>query len=211
MLQRLVQRNPTETPSTMTRARGITTLLRGPRLAAIGLATAAFLTHARAQAAPSPRNNVGGTGGRFGLGLSLGDVMGPTLKLFLHPNHALQWDIGWMPLHHGGGGATMSYLWAPGTFVSNSVMDFFGYLGAGFGFCGWVHHAYHLHHDYDAHRGGGLIWRIPVLGLAFHWKGAPFDTAVEGAWSPMMPEWHDGHAYVSLPHGDFSIKGRYYF
>jgi hypothetical protein len=54
-----------------------------------------------ASAAPSPKKKVGGggqtargKGGNFGLGLSLGDVMGPTMKLWLHPNHALQWDIG---------------------------------------------------------------------------------------------------------------------
>jgi hypothetical protein len=126
-----------------------------------------------------------------------------------------------MPLHHGAGGATFSYLWAPATFVSNRVMDFFGYLGVGIGLAVWVrgyaygHHPHHPHWDddyyYDRRTYGGLIWRIPVLGLAFHWKGAPFDTAIEGAWSPMLPEFTEGHAWAGLAHGDISVKGRYYF
>ena len=168
-----------------------------------------------ASAAPSPGGTVRGKGGRFGLGLSLGDVMGPTMKLWLHPNHALQWDIGWMPLHHGSGGATFSYLWAPANFVSNSVMDFFGYLGVGVGLAIWIRGYDHGHaHDHDYHdhdTWGGLIWRIPVLGLCFNWKKAPFDTAIEGAWSPMMPEFTSGYARVGLAHGDISVKGRYYF
>ena len=54
--------------------------------------------------------------------------------------------------------------------------------------------------------------RVPVLGLAFHWKKVPLDTVLEGAWSPFLPEIVGGHgAYVGLDHGDVSFKVRYYF
>ena len=142
--------------------------------------------------------------------------MGLSMKLFLHPNHALQWHLAWLPLHHGDGGVNMDYLWHPGTFVSNSVMDFLGYVGVGLGVACWARHAYCGYHPGNyyyrdryrngCYRGGGaaMVLRAPVLGLAFHWKAVPLDTAIEGAWSPYI-------VYPDLAHGDFSVKVRYYF
>jgi hypothetical protein len=215
--------------------------ISGTRLTAPLLAALVLLVSSHAKAAPSPSKTIrskrgkggGGGKGNFGLGLSLGAPTGMTMKLFLHPNHALQWNLGWMPLHHNSGGITMSYLWAPANFVSNSVMDFFGYLGIGFGAFLWTHRYYWYHsgvchehggygwhchdadhddhgHYNDRHAHGGILWRLPVLGLAFHWKKVPMDTVIEGSWSPAMPEFVHG-ARVHLPHGEFSVKGRYYF
>lgn len=172
---------------------------------------------APAQAAPSPGKKVSGKGGNFGAGLSLGDPMGATIKWFMHPNHALQADFGWAPMHHGDGRLGADYLWHPASFVENSVMTFLPYIGLGVGMIFWSGHGrwgcggYHGRgYRYDCDRryyrsgGAAMMIRAPILGLGFHWKGAPVDTMLEGSWSP----------YVVLPdlaHGDVSVKVRYYF
>ncbi len=171
---------------------------------------------APASAAPTPSGSLKGKGGRLGVGVSLGDPMGATLKYFLAPNHALQADFGWAPLHHGNGRIGGDYLWHPGTFVSNSTMDFLPYLGLGVGMAFWARSGCRYDHNdrYDRYgcgrhdgrrRGGaGMFIRAPILGLGFHWKGAPLDTMLEGSWSPYL-------VLPDLAHGDVSFKIRYYF
>lgn len=165
-------------------------------------------THAEAEAAPTPGNKIRGRGGNFGAGFSLGDPMGGSIKYFMAPNHALQGDIGWAPLHHGHGRFGFDYLWHPGTFVSNSTLDFLPYLGFGIGMMFWAGRYYYGHRRdrYDRYNSGGvaMFLRAPVLGLGFHWKKAPLDTMFEGSWSPYI-------IYPDLAHGDFSFKIRYYF
>ncbi len=157
---------------------------------------------------------------RVGLGGGVGDPFGPSLKLFLHPQHALQFDLGWAPLHHGDGIFHVNYLFHIPPFVSNSVMDFGMYLGGGLGVAFWAPHHRACYYDdrpgpdrrycgywRGHHRGYGggaaMIVRIPV-GLFFHWQTVPIDTVVEGGWSPYVVYWDPFH-------GDFSIKIRYYF
>ncbi len=174
--------------------------------AGIGLGGLALCSEA--QAAPTPGNKIRGRGGNVGVGVSLGDPMGGSLKYFMAPNHALQADIGWAPLHHGHGRLGFDYLWHPGTFVSNADIDFLPYLGLGLGMAFWAgyyYDSYHRGRDYYR-RGGGVAMfiRAPVLGIGIHWKKAPLDTMFEGSWSP----------YIILPdlaHGDVSFKIRYYF
>ena len=89
---------------------------------ATGLGFSSFTLATEAEAAPTPGNKIRGRGGNFGLGVSLGDPMGLSLKYFLAANHALQGDLGWAPLHHGNGRLGMDYLWHPATFVSNSTL-----------------------------------------------------------------------------------------
>lgn len=175
---------------------------------ATGIATACMGT--TAWAAPTPGNKIKGKGGNVGVGVSLGDPMGGSAKFFLHPNHALQLDLGWAPLHHGHGRLGLDYLWHPGTFVSNGIMDFLPYLGVGVGLAFWAGHCYggyyhHHHHGYcDGHGGAAMFIRAPILGLGFHWKKVPIDTMLEGSWSPYV-------VLPDLPHGDVSFKVRYYF
>lgn len=165
---------------------------------------------------------------RVGIGGGLGDPTGPSLKLFLAPQHALQFDFGWAPMHHGNGILTANYLFHFPAFVSNSVMDFGLYLGAGLGLAFWAGRYYHGYHGYGyygqgrgrdcydppgpdpvdcgyyGHGGGAaMVVRAPV-GLFFHWMKVPLDTVVEGGWSPYV-------IYPDLAHGDFSVKVRYYF
>jgi hypothetical protein len=90
---------------------------------AAGLGLGCFALAADAAAAPTPGNKIRGKGGNVGLGLSMGDPSGASFKWFMHPNHALQSDVGWAPLHHGNGRFGLDYLWHPGTFVSNSTHD----------------------------------------------------------------------------------------
>lgn len=166
---------------------------------------------------------------KIGLGGGLGDPTGPSLKIFFRPQHALQVDLGWAPLHHGDGILHASYLFHFKPFVSNSVMDFGLYLGVGAGLAFWAERGpYFGRHGYGyygrgrecydpAPEGGGcyygygrygrggaaMVLRAPV-GLFFHWAKVPIDTVVEGAWSPYV-------IHPDLVHGDFSIKVRYYF
>jgi hypothetical protein len=166
-------------------------------------------------------------GRRVGIGGGLGDPTGPSLKLFLAPKHALQFDFGWAPMHHGGGILTANYLFHFPTFVSNSVMDFGMYIGAGLGLAFWASHGYGrwgYHNNgyygdrgrdcYDPpgpdnyrcdyrHGGAAMVVRAPV-GIFFHWMKVPLDTVIEGGWSPFV-------IYPDLAHGDFSVKVRYYF
>ena len=165
-------------------------------------------THAHA--APTPNGQIKGKGGNIGVGLTLGDPMGASAKFFVASNHAFQVDLGWAPLHHGHGTLTAAYLWHPGTFVSNNIMDFLPYLGLGLGLGFWASHHYGCGHGHGCGGGGGVgfLLRAPVLGLGFHWKGAPIDTMLEGAWSPYMVR---TPGVVDLAHGDVSFKIRYYF
>ncbi len=158
---------------------------------------------------------------RVGLGGGMGDPFGPSLKVFFHPQHALQIDFGWAPMHHGNGILHGNYLFHFRPFVSNKVMDFGLYLGAGLGIAFWSGHYYYHGHSYYigndrfcrrqpgpddcryGHGGAGMIVRAPV-GLFFHWMKVPIDTVVEGGWSPYVIHWDP-------PHGDFSVKIRYYF
>ncbi len=178
---------------------------------AAGLAVAGVSNSA--EAAPSPNQQIKGKGGNFGVGASLGDPMGLSAKLFLNPNHALQFDLGWAPLHWPGPGRLgADWLWHPGTFVKSDVVDFLGYVGLGTGVAFWSNRrAYCSDYDgrydrYRCSRGGGAAWfiRAPILGLALHWQKVPLDTVLEGSWSPYIVYW--------LPsQGDVSLKFRYYF
>lgn len=179
-------------------------------LLALGVGLCAAGWSDEAAAAPTPGKQIRGRGGNFGVGLSLGDPLGLSIKYFMAPNHAIQGDIGWAPFHHGNGRLGIDYNWHPGTFVSNSTMDFVPYLGLGVGMAFWGGHYYHGHGHRgryrDHYRGGGvaMFLRAPILGIGFHWKTVPLDTMLEGSWSPYL-------IYPDLPHGDFSFKIRYYF
>jgi len=180
---------------------------------AASLGLGGFMASAEVEAAPSPSNKIRGKGGNFGVGLSLGDPLGASMKYFMAPNHAIQGDFGWGTLHHGHGRLGFDYLWHPGTFVSDPAFDFLPYLGVGVGMAFWAGRYYYGRHGrdgrdryYDERRGGGvgLVLRAPILGIGFHWKKVPLDTMLEGSWSPYI-------IYPDLNHGDFSFKIRYYF
>jgi hypothetical protein len=169
---------------------------------------------------------------RFGLGGGLGDPTGPSLKLFLHPQHALQFDLGWAPMHHGDGITHLNYLFHFKPFVEHEVLDFGLYLGAGIGMIFWAparrgryydcydppgpddyrcdydrDYYYYRRHWYGRYRndGGASLTARPPVGLFVHWKKIPLDTVVEGTWSPYIVPYFDPW------HGDFSMKVRYYF
>lgn len=175
---------------------------------AVGLGSIALPTEA--EAAPTPGNRIRGRGGNIGLGLSMGDPMGPSFKWFINPNHALQSDLGWAPLHHGHGRFGVDYLWHPGTFVSNDVIDLVPYVGVGLGVMFWAYRYGRYHGRYDDYyyrrrRGGaGMFMRAPILGIGVHWKKVPLDTMMEFSWAPYL-------VYPDLGHGDFAFKVRYYF
>lgn len=163
---------------------------------------------------------------RVGLGGGIGDPFGPSLKIFLHPLHALQFDLGWAPLHHGEGITHINYFFHIPPFVSNDVMDFGLYLGGGIGVAFWGRRCHNVdgpdpdphpddrycrrgywgHYGYRYYDNGGaaLIIRAPI-GAYFHWQSVPVDTVIESGWSPYLAPFWDP------PHVDFSIKARYYF
>jgi hypothetical protein len=178
---------------------------------------------------PSPTAQAKNPNIRFGLGGGLGDPMGPSMKLFLHPQHALQFDLGWAPMHHGNGITHFNYLFHFKPFVKNSVLDFGMYLGAGIGMAFWAaprrncyyyndpnrppdrrncdyYDYYYDRHYYNYNNGRGGVAMIirPPVGLFIHWQDVPIDTVMEAGWSPYVIHWDPWH-------GDFSVKVRYYF
>ncbi|MBL4683172.1 MAG: hypothetical protein JKY37_01170 [Nannocystaceae bacterium] len=202
------QRRPSVSP------RGLVPRIRSWMGPCVALVTVTAIA-TPAAAAPTPKGKIKGKGGNLGVGFSLGDPMGASLKYFMHPNHAIQADFGWAPLHHGNGRIGADYLWHPGTFASNSTFDFLPYIGVGVGMMFWARRycgRYYYHgrgYRYDGNRecgngGAAMFIRAPVLGLGFHWKGAPLDTMLEGSWSPYL-------VLPDLAHGDVSFKFRYYF
>lgn len=153
---------------------------------------------------------------RTGLGASIGDPMGLSLKHFLATRHALQAELGWLPLHHGAGGISLDYLWHSRVLGSNPDVDAVGYIGGGVGLALWGRQTYA---GYDGPLVGGplsgarvhagLMVRLPVLGLAFHWERVPLDTCLEGGWAPLAiegPKASFGPAHITI-----ALKFRYYF
>ena len=177
----------------------------------VAVSSLAVAAASPALAAPTPNQEIRGRGGRVGVGVSLGDPMGGSVKVFLKPNHALQFDLGWAPLHHGDGRVGADYLWHPATLASNSTLDLVPYIGLGVGMGFWARRGRTFcrgshRRGYCDGSGGGvaMLLRAPIVGLGIHWKGAPLDTMLEGSWAP----------YIVLPdlaHGDVSFKLRYYF
>lgn len=157
--------------------------------------------HNKSWAAPTPKPLAPSSGGRTGIGASVVDPFGFSFKFFLSPNHALQSDFGWAPLHHGHGRLGADYLWHPGTLASNSTAALIAYVGAGVGIAFWGSGG--EFHGSSQGR-AGLMLRLPILGLTVHWHDIPLDTSFEGSWAPYL-------APVDVRHGDFSIKARWYF
>ncbi|MFC1669408.1 hypothetical protein ACFL20_03395 [Spirochaetota bacterium] len=154
-----------------------------------------------AQTQPSPEK-ISSKGGNFGIGISLGDPTGLSMKYYLNPKMALQGHVAWQPLHHKSGGLSVDFLWHPATILSQPEINLVPYLGGGTGFGLW-----------EGKKDGdktqfGLMLRM-VLGFAIHWKKFPIDTVLEGGWTPFIIETDPG--VFSPGHGDLSIKVRFYF
>lgn len=175
----------------------------------------------QARAAPSPGQRVGGAGGNFGLGITSGSPTGASAKLFMHPRHALQFELGWAPWHFGDGRATVDYLFTVGSFWDHRILEMIGYIGIGGGVGFWSGRARCCgipgpgpgpdpDPDIDRrrgdrrHRGAGLLLRAPILGFGVHWKKVPFDSVIESAWAPYLIPFE-------VNHFDIALKGRYYF
>jgi hypothetical protein len=162
-----------------------------------------LLAEPNANAVPSPAARAH-SGGNFGLGVSLVDPLGLSAKLFLTPNHALQWHVAWLPFHHRGGGISMDYLFHPVTLASGRYLNLVPYFGAGLGFAFWDHDRRSNHYDGRV----GLYLRL-LGGLAIHWKKVPLDTVLETGWTPFLIE--EGPDDFGPAYWDLSIKVRYYF
>ncbi|GEM_PF-3097557 len=213
-VQPIMTPDPSHPSEASSRARSRGLELASTFALACSLSVASVLVPSQASAAPTPSGQISSKGGNFGLGLSVGDPTGLSMKLFLHPNHALQWGLGWGPFHYGAGRLHMDYLWHPGTMARTSVMDLVGYVGVGAGLVFWAHryywgcgYAWHRGYGPCGHGGGAAFMiRVPDLGLAFHWKKVPLDLAVEAAWTPLIGAWG-----FDAAHADFMVACRYYF
>ncbi len=150
-------------------------------------------------------DKIGGAGGPVGIGATLGNPTGFSFKAYFARRHAIQFEAGWAPFHHGDGRVHVDYLFH-GLFTSNNALDLLGYFGGGAGVAFWAYPPvpfdFHARPEDDV-RGAAMFLRAP-LGLVLAWKGAPLDTAIEMAWAPYVVPWDPGR-------GDFAIKVRYYF
>jgi hypothetical protein len=148
----------------------------------------------------------GRAGKGFGIGVSLGDPLGLSLKYFLRPQHALSFHAAWGVLHHGDGLATIDYHWHTPVIGDSAVVDTRVYIGLGVGVAFWAKPGPSKlqAHDQTSPSGAALMLRVPAAGIAYHWTGAPVDTAIELAWSPYVVR-------PDLRHLDASIKIRYFF
>lgn len=148
----------------------------------------------------------GRKGKGVGVGISVGDPLGLSVKWFMRPQHALSGHLGYGLLHHGDGLLTVDYHWHTKPIGDSPIVDamvYFG-LGVGLGFWAMPGPAKLQGHDQTSTRGAALLLRVPAFGLAYHWTRVPLDTSLEIAWSP----------YIVLPdlrHLDASIKVRYFF
>ncbi len=142
----------------------------------------------------------------FGLGVSVGDPMGLSVKYFLHPSHAISGHLAWGPLHHGDGMASIDYHWHSPPIGDNPIVDAFVYVGGGLGVAFWAKPGPGSlqGHDRSSRGGAALMLRAPALGIAYHWDTVPLDTAIELAWAPYL-------ALPDLRHLDASLKVRYFF
>lgn len=172
---------------------------------ALGVSLAASSAHAGPQA---PQEKFGKKAKGWGLGVSLGDVTGASIKKFLHPQHALQFHLGWAPLHNGDGIFSFEYLWHSKPQGESPIVDVMLAAGLGVGVGFWARETAALQlYGREATAGVGMLVRAPVLGLVFHWLEYPIDTALELAWSPYVL----AVGGSELRHGDASIKVRYFF
>lgn len=171
-------------------------------VAGLACAGAYFGGASEAEAAPSPSKTIGGgggsRGGNTGIGLSLGDPMGLSIKHFMSNNHAIQFHLAWLPLHHWGGAVEFAYLWHPFAFTRTPDFDLVFYVGIEIGILFGVNYV-------------GLE-AYPPVGFGFHFKKAPIDLMLEGMWSPVWI--YGGRGWgpdIQLAAGDVSVKFRYYF
>jgi len=136
----------------------------------IAIALALGLAAQTSWAAPAPRQKFGRKASGWGLGLSLGDVTGGSVKYFVHPHHAFQGQIGWGLLHNGDGIASFEYLWHSGVIGESDIVDVLGYVGLGVGVGDWAGEGVTALEMHVGDPGGGaaMMLRAPVLGLAFH-------------------------------------------
>jgi hypothetical protein len=142
----------------------------------------------------------------IGIGASVGDPMGASIKWFMRVQHALSFHAAWGLLHHGDGIVSVDYHFHTRPIGHSEIVDAHFYIGGGLGVAFWARPGPPgiQIHDRPTRAGVGLLLRAPALGLAYHWRDVPVDTALEIAWSP----------YLVLPdllHLDASIKVRYFF
>jgi hypothetical protein len=161
----------------------------------------------KATAAPAAgHSKFGKTGTGLGIGASVGDPLGFSIKYFVRPQHALSGHVAYGLLHHGDGLVTVDYHWHTRPIGDSPIVQAMFYVGVGVGVAFWARPGPGAlqGHERAAERGAGLILRAPALGLAYHWTRVPIDTAIELAWSPyiVMPD---------LRHLDASVKVRYFF
>jgi hypothetical protein len=173
------------------------------------LGVGGFATTAHAKRDPKDTPIVGkfGRNGKgIGIGASLGDPMGLSIKWFVRAQHALSWHLAWGLLHHGDGLVQMDYAWHTKPIGSSDIVDAHFYIGGGIGVGFWAKPGPRgiQTHERPSRAGAGMIVRAPVLGLAYHWYKVPLDTSLEISYSPylVLPDWL---------HGDASIKVRYFF
>ncbi len=115
--------------------------------------------------------------GKFGLGIELGTPAGLNGKLFLSPNRALNFGVGWLydSYYRDGEGIHLylDHLWHPVSISDNPTFKLPFYIGVGGSFWSFDDRRDRINDRYTA-----LGLRVP-FGIAFDFNNIPLDVFVQ--------------------------------
>ncbi len=150
------------------------------------VAAAVLLALCTAGTASADRRSFGNSGtsnftsnGKFGIGVELGAPTGFNGKLFLSPNRALDFGIGWLYDNYYRGRdfrgihLYIDHLWHPVQFTENPTFKLPFYFGVGGAFWSFDDRNDRFSDHYSA-----LAIRVPV-GVAFDFNKIPLDLFAE--------------------------------
>lgn len=160
---------------------------------------AIWLVSTSARAAPHRP----GKGGDLGFGPLLGDPTGANLLWFITPRHTLSANLGFGPIHLGGGRVDVSYLWQGRPWTSTDELSVRGYVGVGVGVAFW--HERYVGPAPSDFVPASFFPRAPVLGIACDFLRIPIDIFVEAAYSPLIGP------PLTYWNVDFALGSRYWF
>ncbi len=147
---------------------------------------------------------------KFGIGLELGEPSGLNGKLFLSPDTAIDFGLGYIYGHYYAGDGIhlyADYLWHPFTLTSAEPFELPFYVGIGGRFWDFDYGCNRFRED-CAYNASAFGVRVPI-GIAFDFNNIPLDIFIQ-----LVPtfDFYRGHRDRNLHLGvDFSVGFRFWF